>query len=429
LPSVTGVDVVDAIITIGTDLSASVRRESSTSIITVNGVVLGIQPSPLFHGDHIAIDGVPLVYGDEAHAGMTAKVAAISSGAERPSSAPSPRRAKTGGRLVSLMDGREYTVRADGLTIGREAGCDIVVAASEVSRRHARVELRPEGYAVVDMSTNGVMVNGVRIKRAQSLSRGDTIRVGPEEFRFHADAEVTVEPPPPPIILATPALPHLVEEEAAPRKAAEEGGARAAVEASAPYPGGMAPAPQQAAPPGNAVAAPASPRGETIATLEVMTEGPSKGKRFEIGSPLVHVGHGAHNDIVLSEESVSDSHAKLQRRETGWFVVDMNSTNGTYVAGQRVRGAAPLSSGTDVRFGSARLRFTSVSFPLGEGRASPPIAGARQGTPRMQGVIEPEEPDFPSPIAPTEEPGMPRYLLGAILLVALVVVYLILRSV
>ncbi|MBK5189666.1 MAG: FHA domain-containing protein [Gemmatimonadaceae bacterium] len=59
----------------------------------------------------------------------------------------------------------------------------------------------------------------------------------------------------------------------------------------------------------------------------------------------------------MSDESVSDSHAKLQRREDGWYVVDMGSTNGTYVGGRRIDGEAALVGAPDVRFGGVKFIF------------------------------------------------------------------------
>jgi pSer/pThr/pTyr-binding forkhead associated (FHA) protein len=78
---------------------------------------------------------------------------------------------------------------------------------------------------------------------------------------------------------------------------------------------------------------------------------------MEVRSPLAHVGRGAHNDIIVADESVSDSHAKLQRREDGWYVVDMGSTNGTYVGGRRIDGEAPLIGAPDLRFGGVKFIF------------------------------------------------------------------------
>ena len=91
-----------------------------------------------------------------------------------------------------------------------------------------------------------------------------------------------------------------------------------------------------------------------------MNEGPGKGTKYELRTPLGHVGRGAHNDVRLSDESVSETHAKLQKREDGWYVVDMDSTNGTYVGGSRVSGERRIEGSPDVRFGGMKFRFTAI---------------------------------------------------------------------
>jgi pSer/pThr/pTyr-binding forkhead associated (FHA) protein len=101
----------------------------------------------------------------------------------------------------------------------------------------------------------------------------------------------------------------------------------------------------------------APPPRAPLATLEVISSGILKGTILDVRSPLAHVGRGAHNDLVVSDDSISDSHAKLQRREDGWFVVDMGSTNGTYVGGRRINGEAALVGAPDVRFGGVKFIF------------------------------------------------------------------------
>jgi len=61
----------------------------------------------------------------------------------------------TGGRVVSLTDGREYVITGASLVFGREAGCDVVVPGKDVSRQHAEIVQTPKGYLLVDSSTNG----------------------------------------------------------------------------------------------------------------------------------------------------------------------------------------------------------------------------------------------------------------------------------
>jgi len=95
-----------------------------------------------------------------------------------------------------------------------------------------------------------------------------------------------------------------------------------------------------------------------------------KGKKFEIRLPLTHLGRGAHNEVVIADESVSDSHAKLQKREAGWFVVDMDSTNGTYVGGKRIDGEKQLVGAPDVRLGGMKFIFRATDAAEASGASS-----------------------------------------------------------
>ena len=92
--------------------------------------------------------------------------------------------------LVTLtFDGTRHEVKQRRVVIGRSRDCDIQLSDANVSRRHA--ELRQEGasYWIVDLgSTNGMEVNGKRVKRAK-LSDGDTITLGSTEVRFGVEAE------------------------------------------------------------------------------------------------------------------------------------------------------------------------------------------------------------------------------------------------
>ena len=81
-------------------------------------------------------------------------------------------------------DDEQLRVEKRRVLIGRSRECDIQLADPNVSRRHA--ELRQEGtsYWIVDLdSTNGLEVNGRRLKRAK-LEDGDRITVGETEVRF-----------------------------------------------------------------------------------------------------------------------------------------------------------------------------------------------------------------------------------------------------
>jgi Protein of unknown function (DUF3662)/FHA domain len=84
-------------------------------------------------------------------------------------------------------DDEQRTIDRRHLVIGRSRECDIQLNDPNVSRRHA--ELRQEGasYWIVDLeSTNGIEVNGRRLKRAK-LEDGDRVTIGSTDMVFHRD--------------------------------------------------------------------------------------------------------------------------------------------------------------------------------------------------------------------------------------------------
>jgi hypothetical protein len=87
--------------------------------------------------------------------------------------------------VVSLsFAGRTVPVTSQTVVIGRSRECDVQLADTNVSRRHA--ELRQEGatYWLVDLgSTNGTELNGQRVER-EKLSDGDAITIGSTELIF-----------------------------------------------------------------------------------------------------------------------------------------------------------------------------------------------------------------------------------------------------
>jgi hypothetical protein len=180
---------VQAIVEVENDDQVVIRPAADALAILVNGVVLA-EPRPLIHGDKLEIAGTKLSYSVEKKAGKTQHLSAGDVAALAPSR-PTPGRgtATTGGRIVSLVDGREYMIPAAGITIGRDSASGIVVAQDEVSRHHAKIAPGRSGYTIRDFSANGIKVNGVRIKASHMLSRSDIIKIGTEEFRFYADVE------------------------------------------------------------------------------------------------------------------------------------------------------------------------------------------------------------------------------------------------
>ncbi len=313
--------------------------------VLINGVRLGAEPTPLLHGDKVEVAGQELTFVDERRSGSTQYVQAMSvpqAMAQAKAEAKGGKggaTANTGGRVVSLTDGREYAVAGSSLVFGRDASCDVVVSGKDVSRRHAEIVPTPKGYLLVDSSTNGTSVNDVRVEGQRLLARADVITIGEEKFRFYAD---TAAPSPPP---ANPSS--------------------AVPPSSVPPTKGSAPAV------GDRLretvhGVPAAPRpASTVLANFLVRAGALKGQRLIVKTPVVNIGRADYNDIVFPDESVSTTHAKLQRREGVWVLVDLDSTNGTFIDGDQVKGEAPLAPGATVRFGDVSTVFEPTDDSVG----------------------------------------------------------------
>jgi pSer/pThr/pTyr-binding forkhead associated (FHA) protein len=357
-----------------------ISKAAPEAEVLINGVRLGAEPTPLLHGDKVEVGGQELTFVDERRSGSTQYVQALNvpqAMAQAKSEAKGTKATtNTGGRVVSLTDGREYAITGSSLVFGRDASCDVVVAGKDVSRRHAEIVQTPKGYLLVDSSTNGTAINDVRLEGQRLLARTDVITIGEEKFRFYAD---TPAPPPP-----TPPPPPPPAPPAAPTQSASSPPASRMRETvhgmpATPRPGGG----------GGGGGA-----GSALASF-VVRSGALKGQRLPVKTPVVNIGRADYNDLVLPDESVSTAHAKLQRREGVWVLIDLDSTNGTYVDGDQVKGEIPLAPGATVRFGEIALVFEPTDDAA---------AVAKGGTTRMMEVMTMVPPPGPKPAPKSPAP-------------------------
>jgi pSer/pThr/pTyr-binding forkhead associated (FHA) protein len=367
---------VQAVLEVDAGDQAVIRKAGGAREVRVNGVVLGAEPTPLMHGDKVEVGGVELLFSDDKKGGATQYVSAseiAAMAAKR--SGPARATTATGGRLVSLVDGKEYAIADAGVGMGRDASNEVVVAQSAVSRFHARIAPGDGGYVLTDQSTNGVFVNGERVEGTRLLARADVIRLGSEEFRFYADvapiARATAASGAP--VAATAGAPSAAPPPATPTAAPPDLPAPAPPPRPAPPP--LSAEPPTLPPPIPAPAAASAAPGAAfaagdarplLAELEILKEGADRGRRIPIRDALAYVGRGPHNEVAFPDDSVSDSHAKLQFRADGWYVVDAGSTNGTFVGGVRISGERRLEGTPDLRFGGVRVRFHPIAVPSEE---------------------------------------------------------------
>lgn len=91
--------------------------------------------------------------------------------------------------------GRRYQLKGPVATIGRGRDNDIVLASDCVSRRHLRLEHRPNGVYAIDLgSTNGTHVNDSACSVGEHrLARGDQLKIGDLILKFLSGSDVEAE--------------------------------------------------------------------------------------------------------------------------------------------------------------------------------------------------------------------------------------------
>ena len=82
------------------------------------------------------------------------------------------------------------------------------------------------------------------------------------------------------------------------------------------------------------------------------------GTAFEAGPVPTTIGRDDDNVLVLKgDDYASGQHARVESGLDGTWVVDLGSTNGTYVNGERLEGRRRLHEGDLVQVGDTELRF------------------------------------------------------------------------
>lgn len=244
--------------------------------------------------------------------------------------------------IVKLGDNiiQKYFFCQDRLTIGRALENDIVIENLAVSRTHAVIEREGDGYFVTDQgSSNGTLINGTRVERAQILNR-DIISIGKYQLFFFDT--------------------HAAE-------------ARRAM-----------PCDQE-----RTMLVPAAQ--EPLPAELVVTKGRQKGLRFSLASPVVKIGRGSDNTIRLTDWFVSRNHAVIERSGDNYVIRDLDSWRHTSVNGRNVTESV-LTSGDVIGLGP------SVELGFGVPENAQPLARPRfphefmAEPPRREEAPEPQPP-------------------------------------
>ncbi len=196
--------------------------------------------------------------------------------------------------------------------VGRAAENDIVLDDVRVSRSHAELEWNGSGFSLRDLgSINGTYVNGQRLSNeTRLLHDGDEILLSKQMIFYEIVRAEPAEPPPAP---------------------------------DSAYSG----------------ASGAEPLGQMGSYL-VVSAGPDMGQEYPLWGETITIGRASREatwEIRLTDRSVSRPHARLEHRDDGFYLVDLQSANGTLLNGVLVQGPTPLRDGDVISVGETRLTF------------------------------------------------------------------------
>ena len=105
---------------------------------------------------------------------------------------------------------------------------------------------------------------------------------------------------------------------------------------------------------------------------------------YDLERPVIRVGRIAEMDIVIDNVSVSRRQAEIQREGDGW-VVDIGSSNGTFVNGERLTGDRKLQAGDEIAIGKYSLFFERA----GAAAEAAPAAAAAPAAPAPRAAARP----------------------------------------
>jgi hypothetical protein len=80
---------------------------------------------------------------------------------------------------------------------------------------------------------------------------------------------------------------------------------------------------------------------------------------FSLSGDLIRVGRAPQNEIVIGATGVSRFHCQIKRENDKLILEDLNSTNGTHVAGQMLVGPFELHAGDEVFLCNEKLVFNT----------------------------------------------------------------------
>ena len=136
--------------------------------------------------------------------------------------------------------------------------------------------------------------------------------------------------------------------------------------------------------------------------MEASLNGPSG--RISLPSTALSIGRAPDNQVVLADAQSSSHHAEVRPDAQGYAIVDLSSTNGTFVNEQRLAPQSPrlLMPGDVVRIGTTQFTYEVAGSYDATMRAN---AGDFASQPYQPTVATPPPSAWPSNYAAESQPG------------------------
>lgn len=132
----------------------------------------------------------------------------------------------------------------------------------------------------------------------------------------------------------------------------------------------------------------------------VVRRGPQPNQVYELNKDIITIGRDITNDITINDPEVSRHHMRFTRGAGGFTLEDLGSTNGTFVNGQRLTGAKPLSNGDMIGLGE------TVTLGYEMARTAPTPGAEMMPTASNQTARQQQQPP-PGQAMPSPQPGAP----------------------
>jgi DNA-binding NtrC family response regulator/pSer/pThr/pTyr-binding forkhead associated (FHA) protein len=195
-------------------------------------------------------------------------------------------------------------------TIGRGPQNDVAIPDVSVSRNQASIEQRGTAFFMVDRSGRGTDVDGT-LQTELHLKQGAELLLGDWRARFHSERQAGDG-------ATTQAHPRSDRTEAQSHPLLGQGG---------PY--------------------------------QLRIRGAGAERVLSLETDELTLGKDTENHLVLDDRFVSSFHARLSRTPKGFWLRDLGSTNGSFVAGMRVK-ETEVAPGTPIRLGETELCIERV---------------------------------------------------------------------